>query len=170
MHNGIRKYCMGLRKLIYGYTVIELLVVSSIVVILAVMALGSGSNMKRFSTEEKAVSRLRQLADAQERYKFSNDPSYNPEGSYATFDELQLGNFIPIDYVEDDVRQHTVQAFVPYYRLDILRSPSETDEEPDANHYYAVIYPIGARWELKTFHMLEDGEIWHTYGLRYYER
>jgi len=170
MFNGMKKYLIGLCRRFNGYTVIELMAVSAIVLIVAGMAIGSASTIKRFSIEEKAVTRLKQLADAQERYRYSLDPTVNPEGTYATFEELQLSNFVLDDYVEDDVSAHTVNAFVPYYQIEIARSPNSLLDEPDANNYYIVLTPIGSKRNLKTFFMLEDGETWHSYGLHYYER
>ena len=135
MFNATKKYFAWLSRRLSGYTVIELVVVSAIVLIVAAMAVGSAKNIKRFSVEERAVTRLRQLADAQERYRYSQDPSVNPEGSFATFEELKLTNFIANDYSEDDIRSHTVNAFIPYYEVEIARSPHNLQEEPDANHY-----------------------------------
>lgn len=170
MFNGTKKYIIRLCRRFNGYTVIELMAVCAIVLIVTAMAIGSVSGIKRFSIEEKAVTRLKQLADAQERYRYSMDPTVNPEGTYATFAELQLANFIVDDYVENDVSSHTVNAFIPYYQIEIALSPNNLIDEPDANNYYIVLMPIGSKWKLKTFFMLEDGETWHAYGLRYYER
>jgi prepilin-type N-terminal cleavage/methylation domain-containing protein len=170
MFNIMRKYLTGLCRRLAGYTFIELMAVSAIVLIVAAMAIGSASRLKRFAIEEKAVTRLKQLADAQERYRYSLDPTVNPEGTYATFEELQLTNYISEDYVEDDVSAHTVNAFIPYYQIEIARSPNNLLDEPDANNYYIVLTPLGTKGKLKTFYMLEDGEAWHSYGLNYYER
>ena len=153
-----------------GFTIIEMLAVTTIAAILLVMAAGSIGNTKRFSIEERVIVKLRQLADLQERYRFSSDPTANPEGTYATFEELQLAGYIADDLEEDDVRAHTVNAFLPYYRLEITRSPNNPSDEPDANSYYIIAFPIPTRWNLKTYHMIEDGEVWHSYGLKYYER
>ena len=149
---------------------IELIAVSTIVLIVGALAMGSIYNTKRFAIQEKAVARLRQLADAQERYRFSGDPSVNPDGSFGTYDELQLANLIDFDLVQDDVKAHTVNAFVPYYRIEITRSPNNTVDEPDENNYFIVALPIPTRWNLRTYYMLEDGEVWQTYGLKYFER
>jgi hypothetical protein len=94
----------------------------------------------------------------------------NPEGTYGTFGELQLAGYVPDDVVEDDVRAHTVSAFVPYYRINIVRSPTHILDEPDANGYYVIALPIPSRMHLRTYYMLEDGEVWHSQGLRYFER
>jgi len=164
------KYLISLCNRVRGYTIVELMAVSAIVLIVTTMALGSVSTIKRFSIEERAVTKLRQLADAQERYRYSSDPTINPEGTFASFEELQLTNLIANDYALNDIPSHTVNAFVPYYQLEIASSPNDTLDEPDANHYYIVLTPLETKWNLKTFYMIEDGEPWHTYGLRYYER
>jgi prepilin-type N-terminal cleavage/methylation domain-containing protein len=153
-----------------GYTIIELIAVSAIMLIVAVMAVGSVSNIKRYSIEERAVHKLRQLADVEERYRNWGHIRLNEDSSYGTFDELVLAELIPNDFSEDDVKMHTVNAFVPYYRVDIALSPNDLNDEPDSNHYYVRLLPIPTKWNLRTFHMLEDGEIWHSYGLYYYER
>ena len=71
---------------ISGFTILEMVAVTTIALILFVMAVSSISNTKRFSIEEKAMHKLKQIADLQERYRFSSDPSVNPEGTYATFE------------------------------------------------------------------------------------
>ena len=153
-----------------GFTLIEILAVTAIALIVLLMGVGAVGNARKYSIEERAIIQLRQIADLEERYRFSSDPSVNPDGTYATFEELVLAKYIPADIEEDDVRAHTVNAFLPYYRLDIMRSPTNAVDEPDANQYYIVAYPIPTRFNLKTFHMIEDGEVWHSYGLRYFER
>jgi prepilin-type N-terminal cleavage/methylation domain-containing protein len=153
-----------------GFTLIEILAVTTIALIVLLMGAGAVGNARKYSIEERAIIQLRQVADLEERYRFSSDPSVNPDGTYATFEELVLAGFIPEDIEEDDVRAHTVNAFLPYYRLDITRSPTNSVDEPDANQYYIIAYPIPTRFNLKTFHMIEDGEVWHSYGLRYFER
>lgn len=153
-----------------GFTIIELLAVTAIALIVMLMAVSAAGNARKYSIEEKTIIKLRQIADLEERYRFSCDPSVNPDGTYATFGELVLAELIQDDVVEDDVRAHTVNAVIPYYRVDITRSPTNTVDEPDANQYYIIAYPIPTRFNLKTFHMIEDGEVWHSYGLRYFER
>ena len=170
MFSTAMKYLINLGNRVRGYTIIELVAVSAIVLIVTTMAFGSVSTVRRFSMEQRAVTKLRQLADAQERYRYSSDPTINPDGTYASFEELQLTNFIANDYELNDIPSHTVNAFVPYYQLEIARSPNDILDEPDVNHYYIVLTPLANKWNLKTFYMIEDGEPWHTYGLRYYER
>ncbi len=170
MTGARKKYFTKIAERIGGYTVIELMAVSAIMLIVTVMAIGSISNIRRYSIEERAVHKLRQLADVEERYRNWGDLSVNEFGTYATFDELALAELIPTDFVEDDVRARTVSAFIPYYRIDIALSPNDMNDEPDANNYYVRLVPIPTRWNLRTFHMIEDGEIWHSYGLYYYER
>ena len=170
MLNDCGKYFRRLSIRLKGYTIIELIAVSAIMLVVAVMAVGSVSNIQKHSIEERAVHKLRQIADYEERYRNSNNYAVNPEGTYATYDELVLADYIPPDYHEDDVKVHTVNAFIPYYRIDIALSPNDINDEPDQNHYYVRLLPIPTKWNLRTFHMLEDGEIWHSYGLYYYER
>jgi len=164
------KYSAELKKRLGGFTVLELLAVTTIALIVVMMGASTISSTRRFSIEERAVQNLKQLADAEERFRFSSDVTVNPEGTYATFGELQLAGYVPADLVEDDVRAHTVSAFVPYYRINIVRSPNDPLNEPDANGYYVVALPIPSRMHLKTYYMLEDGEVWHSYGLKYFER
>ena len=170
MRTATGKYWTALKRRLNGFTILELIAVTTIFLIVVMMGASAIGSTRRFAVEERAVGNLKELANAQERFRFSSDVTVNPEGTYGTFGELQLAGYIPRDVVEDDVRAHTVSAFVPYYRIQIYRSATDSLAEPDANGYYVVALPIPSRMHLRTYYMLEDGEVWHSYGLKYFER
>lgn len=147
-----------------GYTLVELLGVTAIIVCVVLGTEGMIRNYKRFALEETAVQRLKEIARAQHVYRYSNDPTVNPEETYGTFFELQNAGLISDIYVASDEKRHTVNAFVPFYKLKFMRSVDEQDLEPDGNKYVVVAIPITNSLNLKTFYVQEDGEVyWHHY-------
>lgn len=154
-----------------GYTLIEIIGVTAIVVFLVLATQGLIKNYKRYAIEEMAVQRLKQLARAENIYRHSNDPTVNPEGTYGTFFELQNAGLIPAIYVQSDEKRHTVNAFVPHYQLDFVRSEELDNLEPDAYKYLIRAIPLYNSLGLKTFYMQEDGEVyWKRYELWYLPR
>jgi len=142
-----------------GYTLVEILGVTALVVIVVLMTQGMMRNYKRYSVEEGAVQRLKELARVETIYRYSNDPTVNPEGTYGTFFELQNSGLVPQIYDEDDDRRHTLNAFVPHYRLDFVRSYEERNLEPDAFQFMVVAIPLYNSLGLRTFYVQEDGEV-----------
>ena len=74
-----------------GYTLIELLGVTAIVVIAILATQGMLRNYKRFAMEETAVQRLKALAQAENTFRHSSDPGINRPGLTALFSILKLG-------------------------------------------------------------------------------
>ena len=167
-----------------GYTLVELLGVASILVFLVLATQGLTLNYRRFALEETAVQRLKQLARAEHTFRFMNDLSVNPQSTYGSFFDLQNAKLIPAYYldgsgnqhavVDSDEKRHTVNAFVPYYKLNFVQNteehfmPGREDEfyPPDENGYLVRATPLPNPLGLKTFYMQEDGEIyWYRYGL-----
>lgn len=154
-----------------GYTLIEIVGVTALVVLVALMTQGMMTNYKRFGIEETCVQRLQQVARVQETFRHSNDPTVNPEGTYGTFFDLQNAGLIPEIYDESDEKRHTVNAFVPYYRLEFYRAYEEEDLEPDAFNYMVEAIPLYNSMGLKTFYLEEDGEVrWELFDLKWIPR
>jgi type II secretory pathway pseudopilin PulG len=152
-----------------GYTMLEILGVTAIMIIVVLMAQGMILNYKRYSIEETAVQRLKELARAEQVYRHANDPTVNPDSTYGTFFELQNAGLIPDIYVEDDVRRRTVNAFVPFYRLDFYGGPedindigfeSQNDVELESSRLLIRAVPIANSYLLRTYYMNEEGEVY----------
>jgi len=171
------------RKNQTGYTYLEILGVTALVVIVVLMTFGMTRNYKKFAIEETTVQRLKELARSEHVFRSTNDPSVNPEGTYGNFFDLQNAGLIPEIYAQSDERRHTVNAFVPHYRLDFVRNWEQTDLEPDAYQFNIIATPIYPQSDevrdrglktyggLKTFYVQEDGEVYFWgRGLWAYER
>ncbi len=143
-----------------GYTLIEILGVTALVIIVVLMTQGMMHNYKRYAFEEKAVQRLKELSRLEHVFRYSNDPTVNPEGVYGTFFDLQNSGLISEIYEEDDERRHTVNAFVPGYRLEFVRNEEEMDLEPDSYNFLIVATPLYNSLDLETFYVQEDGEVY----------
>ncbi|HEX9746201.1 MAG TPA: type II secretion system protein [bacterium] len=143
-----------------GYTLIEMLGVAALMIILVLATQGMTKNFKRYSIEETASQRLKSIAQAQTMYRYSNDPVINPSNSYGTFLDLQNADLIPDFYEQDDEKRHTVNAYIPNYRLEFLRAEGEFESEPDQFRYFIRALPLYNSLKLKTFYMSEDGEVY----------
>jgi len=124
------------------------------------MSMGMMRHYKKYAIEETAVQRLKEVAHSEHIYRSTNDLSVNPDGTYGNFFDLQNAGLIPELYVPDDVRLHTVNAFIPHYRLEIMRSAEQEDQEPDAFQFMVQAIPIYDNLGLKTFFVQEDGEVY----------
>ena len=162
-----------------GYTLIEILGVATLVVIVVMMTQGMIRSYRRYSVEEIAVQRLKELARLENVFRHSNDPTVNPDGIYGTFFDLQNAGLIAEIYEQDDERRHTVNAFVPYYRLDFVRSDddlhavgkaNEEDVQMDSYQYLIRAIPLYNSLDLRTFYVQEDGEVYHRYFFEVYFR
>ena len=144
-----------------GYTLIEMLFVCMIIVAIAMMGMGAYSKQRKFGIETICVSKLKQIAQYQESYRDLGDPALNPDASYGTFFNLQNAGLIPSCFVPADNEAHDVEAFIPYYQLEIVRSPTGLTEEPDRNQYMIFASPIGSPYKKQLiFMMQEDGEVY----------
>ena len=85
-----------------GYTIIEILFVSAIVVLVAMMGMGTFKAQRRFGIEMNCVSKLKQIAQYQEAYRDLGDPAVNPDGAYGSFFDLENAGFIPSSYDDAD--------------------------------------------------------------------
>ncbi|MCX6646482.1 MAG: hypothetical protein NTY09_09010 [bacterium] len=143
-----------------GYTLLEILGVTVLAVIVVMMAQGMVSSYKKYSVEEIAVQRLKELSKFEHEYRYLNDPTVNPTRVYGTFFDLQNAGMISDVYSQSDERRHTIDAYVPNYRLEFMKSEEESDIEPDAFQYMIMAIPLYNSMGLKTFYVQEDGEVY----------
>ncbi len=152
-----------------GYTLIEILGVTAIVAIVVLMTQGMIRNYKRYAVEETAVQRLKELARLENIYRYTNDPTVNPEGVYGNFFDLQNAGLIAEIWDEDDERRHTVNAFVPYYRLDFVATEADLKEfglganeevKMDDDRFLIRAVPLYNSLGLRTYYVQEDGEVY----------
>jgi hypothetical protein len=161
-----------------GYTLVELLGVSAIIVFVVLATQGMMHNYRRFGIEETAVERLKELSRAEDTFRHLDNPVINPDRVYATFAQLQEAGLVPNLFETSDVRMHTVNAFVPFYKLefvqnedDPIRPDKDNSIKPDQYGYLVRAAPIANGLGLKTFFMREDGEVyWRRYGFQYWPR
>jgi len=149
------------RKQQSGYTFLEILGVTAIMVIVVLMTQGIIRNYKRYSIEETCVQRLKEVSMHQHAFRNSSDPTVNPEQTYGTYFDLQNAGYISEIYDQSDERRHTSNAFVPFYRLEFMRSAEEEDVEPDGFQYMVIAIPLYNSLGLKTFYVQEDGEVYY---------
>jgi hypothetical protein len=143
-----------------GYTLLEILGVTVLAVIVIMMAQGMISNYRRYTVEEIAVQRLKEIARLEHAFRYSNDPTVNPERTYGTYFDLQNAGLIPEIYVQSDERRHTIDAYIPNYRLEFMLNSEEPDAEPDEYQFLVVAIPLYNTLGLKTFYVQEDGEVY----------
>jgi len=151
-----------------GYTLIEILAVTAIAVILVLMTQGMIRSYKRYSIEEVAVQRLKELSRLENIYRHCNDLTVNPEGTYGSYFDLQNAGLVAEIYEQSDERRHTINAFIPFYRLDFVRSVEDLkefglkDEEVRMDPYRYLIraVPLYNPMGLRTFYVQEDGEVY----------
>lgn len=145
----------------HGYTLIEMLFVCMIIVTIAMMGMGAYSKQRKFGIESVCVTKLKQIAQYQESYRDLGDPSLNPNSTYGTFFNLQNAGYIASTYEATDNDAHDGEPFIPYYKIEIVRSPTGLTEDPDRNQYMVFASPIGSPYEKqRIFMMQEDGEIY----------
>lgn len=103
-----------------GYTLIELLIVTGLLIALATIGTVTYVEVLRQAKENRAYVKLGELAALEQIYFQNFD-------RYATFAELQDQGYIAAQYVEDDVLLHNqtsggqpAGAFIPDYALEIV--------------------------------------------------
>jgi hypothetical protein len=143
-----------------GYTLVEILGVTILMVMVVLMTQGMVRNYKRYSIEEIAVQRLKEISRLENIFRHSSDATVNPEKTYGNFFDLQNAQLIPDSYAQSDEHRHTINAFVPNYRLEFMKNAEENDLEPDAFQYMVVAIPLYNSLGLRTYYMQEDGEVY----------
>ena len=144
-----------------GYTLMEVLIVATIVGILVSVGTVQFLEVKRRSKERLAAGKLVQLA-AMERLYFRDF------GGYATFEDLRVGGYIDFDYIyEDDEPLHYHRpAYIPEYGLEfnideegggfnIIAEPSLQQE----HLWYPRWVALGGIPDLRSMYVEEDGVV-----------
>ena len=147
-----------------GYTLIEVLIVTGLIITLATIGTTSFLESLRQSKESRAFTKLQELAAMQQVY-------FRDFDRFATFAELQEIGYIAAQYVEDDVILHNPTtgdgsrggAFIPDYQLDFavqaesFRITATAMTPPQA---------VTARWrlqgrneDLRGMYVTEDGVV-----------
>jgi len=113
-----------------GYTLLEVLIVATIVGILVTIGTVQYLEVKRRAKEKLATQKLSQLSTYETFY-------FRDFGEYATFDDLREAGYIDYDYIyEDDEIQHYHRpVFLPEYTLEFL-----LDEE--GGGYQIIAEPV----------------------------
>lgn len=148
------------RRRVRGFTLIEVLVTTLLVVIIAGMGLTIMPAMRRSAIQARAISRLKEFAGMQESFKGIGDLGLNADGSYGTFEELQNAGYIARDLVLEDDESHAPFAWLPYYKVKVGRDLATIDQAPDLVGYAITAEPIGTPGKpLPILLMEEDGEV-----------
>lgn len=144
-----------------GYTLMEVLIVATIIGILLSVGTVQYLEVKRRAKEKLAVQKLSTLA-TYERFYFRN------YGSYGEWDDLRGEGYIAQDYQyqSDDLTHYERPVYVPEYTLEF--------EIDDANGGYRITaepviqqqhlwYPrwviLGGIDDLRSFYVEEDGVV-----------
>jgi prepilin-type N-terminal cleavage/methylation domain-containing protein len=123
-----------------GFTLLELLVVSSIIGILAAIAIPSLGGSRRSALEAACVKGLKSVADSEEMY-FRLNQGYTGNWS-------ELDDFLPSPYSGYAMKRYFIQS----YSLQFLTDPS--------NQTYTVYaWPYLSRMRLSTFKIDDDGVV-----------
>jgi len=153
---------LGLRKnRERGYTLMEVLVVATIVGILVTVGTVQYLEVKRRSKEKMAAQKVTQLA-MYEKFYFRNF------GEYANFEDLRNEGYIDEQYLyeDDDLLHYDRPAYIPEYTLDF-----EIDNEnfgfkitaepvlQSRHAYYPRWTPLGGIEEFRSVYVEEDGVV-----------
>lgn len=129
-----------------GYTLIEVLIVTGLILILATIGTSTFLESLRQSKEHRAHLKLQGLAAMQQVYFQNFD-------RYATFNELKDVGYIAVQYVEDDNLLHNqtidgqpAGAFIPGYELEFQVSADSYRIVATASTPYQA---VAARWRLR---------------------
>jgi len=144
-----------------GYTLMEVLIVATIVGILVTVGTVQYLEVKRRSKEKLAAQRLSQLAIFESMY-------FREFGSYADFDDLKIEGYIDEGYLyEDDELQHYHRpAYIPEYELEFVIDDEEGGYEITAEPvlqeehlWYPRWVPFGGIQDLRGMYVNEDGVV-----------
>ena len=144
-----------------GYTLMEVLVVATIVGILVSVGTVQYLEVKRRSKEKLAAQKVAQLA-VYERFYFRDF------GKYATFMELRDEGYIDEQYLyeDDDLLHLDRPAYIPEFMLDFQIDEETSDfkitAEPvlQSRHaYYPRWVPLGGIDEYRSVFVEKDGVV-----------
>ena len=129
-----------------GFTLIEVLVVASIIGILAAIAVPSLSGARKTAYEARCVKSLRSITDAEEMHYRDN---FAYTGNWTSLDD-----YLPNAY-SGWARKH---YFIENYSLNFLTSMSN-------QHYTVYAWPQDRSLRLKTFAITDDAiPLYHIVG------
>ncbi len=120
-----------------GFTLIEVLVVASIIGILAAIAIPSLAGSRRSALEAACVKALRSITDAEEMH-------YRDNFAY-TADWTELDDYLPMAYSTWDQKSF----FVENYSLGFQTTHSD-------QRYSVIAWPTDQSLRLRTFMILDD--------------
>jgi len=144
-----------------GYTLMEVLVVATIVGILVSVGTVQYLEVKRRSKEKLAAQKVAQLA-VYERFYFRDF------GKYADFEELREEGYIDEQYrfEDDDVLHYDRPAYIPEFMLDFQIDEETSDfkitAEPSlqSRHaWYPRWVPLGGIDEYRSVYVEKDGVV-----------
>jgi len=123
-----------------GFTLLELLVVSSIIGILAAIAIPSLGGSRRSALEAACVKGLKSVADSQEMY-------FRINGHY-TDSWSELDNFLPSAFSGWANKRYFIQSYSLQFRTD-----------PTEQTYTTWAWPFYSSMRLSTFKIDDDGVV-----------
>jgi len=142
-----------------GYTLMEVLIVATIVGILVTVGTVQYLEVKRRSKEKLAASKLAQLAAYERMY-------FRDFGEYAEFEDLREEGYVDWDYIyEDDEPLHYQRpVYIPEYTLEFVLDEEgggyEIVAEPvltEQHLWYPRWYALGGIPYLRGLYVSEDG-------------
>jgi prepilin-type N-terminal cleavage/methylation domain-containing protein len=145
----------------HGYTLMEVLIVATIISILLTVGSVSYLEAKRRAKEQYAAQRLSQLAVFEKMY-------FREFGAYATFEDLRNEGYLAQDYIyEDDEPQHYHRpVYVQDYALDFIIDTAgggfEIDAKPvltESQLWYPRWMPLGGIPYLRSLKVDEQGVV-----------
>ena len=154
-----RETIYRLRRGSGGFTLMEVLLVASIIVILVSVGSVSYLEAQRRAREHYTASRLQELATYEKLY-------VREFGEFALFWELQEQGYIDPNYSEDDNTQHTVKSpYIPEYTLEIdvpgdgtyrIDAVCVLDNSRDFNPRWRL---VGGIWDLRPMYVDDRGMV-----------
>jgi len=133
-----------------GFTLIEMVLVATLIAILSTMAVASLTQARHKAVESGAATGLKAIASAEEMF-------YTTNGRYAMGFSALAGTYLPRAYSADAARN----VFVKNYSLLWTRSGGGGPRPPIRNFsvqtYTVFAIPIDPR--LKTFVITDDGAV-----------
>lgn len=136
----------------YGFTLVEILVVTLVIAILATIAVPSVTAIRRKTWEQNAILKLQEIATAEKRY-------YAEFQTFGYFSELVEQGYLPQGYSTrffyNPLRWgESVLPFVDKYSLRFI-----IPYTPNSAFFKIEAVPEKDRWKLRTFNinMFLDG-------------
>ena len=149
----------GLKLRERGYTLMEVLIVATIIAILVTVGTVQYLEVKRRGKEHYCAQRLAQLSVMERMY-------FREFGAYATFDDLRVEGYIDWSYIyEDDTLLHYhrpvyIQEYTLEFNIDEEGGGFEIIAEPvlqEAHLWYPRWVPMGGIPELRAMMVDEQG-------------